>query len=143
MANYQALFEPAGEGGFVVIFPDFEFGITQGDTEAEALEMATEALALTIESYIERGKTLPPPSHHRGRKYRALRLPALQSAKVELYRQFAASGIRKSELATRLGIHKTNVDRLFDLSHHSRLDHIEAAFEALGKTITIAVKDAA
>jgi antitoxin HicB len=143
MSNYEALFEPAEEGGFVVTFPDFEFGITQGDTEAEALEMATDALALVIESYIEKGKPLPVPVHHRGRKFRAIRLPALQSAKVELYRQFVAAGIRKTDLATRLGIHKTNVDRLFNLAHHSRLDHIEAAFEALGKTISIDVQDAA
>jgi len=43
------------------------------------------------------------------------------------------SGIR--ELARRLGIPRTPVDRLFDLNHHSRLDHIEAAFGALGKPL--------
>jgi antitoxin HicB len=143
MSNYQALFEPAEEGGFVVTFPDFDFGITQGDTEAEAMEMAADALALTIESYMEKGKLLPTPVQGRGRKDRAIRLPALQAAKVELYRLFTAAGIPKNELAARLGIHKANVDRLFDLNHHSRLDHIEAAFEALGKTITIEVQDAA
>jgi len=51
------------------------------------------------------------------------------------------SGIR--ELARRLGIPRTPVDRLFDLNHHSRLDHIEAAFGALGKPLAVAVHDAA
>jgi antitoxin HicB len=46
-------------------------------------------------------------------------------------------------LARRLGISKTNVDRLFDLKHHSRLDQIEAAVKALGKELTIDVRDAA
>jgi len=46
---------------------------------------------------------------------------------------FLASGIRKAELARRLGIPKTTVDRLFDLDRHTRLDQIEAAFAALGK----------
>lgn len=141
--DYQALFEPAEEGGFVVTFPDFEFGITQGDTEAEACEMAADSLALVIESYIEQGKPLPEPVHRRGRQYRAIRLPALQAAKAELYRQFIASGLRKVDLARRMGIPKTVVDRLFDLNHQSRLDQVEAAFTALGKRLAMRIEDAA
>lgn len=141
--NYQALFEPAEEGGFIVTFPDFEFGITQGDTEEEAREMAEDSLALVIESYIERGKALPEPVHRRGRQYRTIRLPALQAAKTELYRQFIASGLRKVDLARRLGIPKTVIDRLFDLNHQSRLDQIEAAFAALGKRMAVQIEDAA
>ena len=56
---------------------------------------------------------------------------------------FRASGIKKAELARRLGIPKTTVDRLFDLDNHSRLDHIEAAFAALGKQIALEIRDAA
>jgi antitoxin HicB len=141
--NYQALFEPAEEGGFVVTFPDFDFGVTQGDTDEEALDMAADSLALIIESYMEQNKPLPVPKPRRGRKYRPIRLPAIQSMKAELYRQFLAAGIRKVELARRLGIPKTVVDRLFDLQHQSRLDQIEAAFSALGKELTIDVRDAA
>jgi len=141
--NYQALFEPAEEGGFVVTFPDFDFGVTQGDTEEEALDMAADSLALIIESYMEQNKQLPVPKPRRGRKYRPIRLPAIQSMKAQLYRQFLAAGIRKVELARRLGIPKTVVDRLFDLQHQSRLDQIEAAFRALGKELTIDVRDAA
>jgi antitoxin HicB len=51
--------------------------------------------------------------------------------------------MRKAELARHLGIPTTQVDRLFDLRHHSRLDQIEAAFKALGKEISIEVRDAA
>jgi len=141
--NYQALFEPAEEGGFVVTFPDFDFGITQGDTEEEARDMAADALALVIESYIEQGKPLPNPVQRRGARYRTITLPALQTIKAELYRQFMASGLRKVDLARRLGIQKTVIDRLFDLNHRSRLDQIEAALAALGKRLTVAVQEAA
>jgi antitoxin HicB len=72
-----------------------------------------------------------------------VRLPALQGAKAELHRLFLGSGLRKTELARRLGIPKANVDRLFDLRHHSRFDQIEAAFRALGKEIQIQVGPAA
>ena len=47
--------------------------------------------------------------------------------KAELYRAFTATGIRKADLARRLGISRSNVDRLFDLKHQSRLDQLEAA----------------
>jgi len=144
MLEINALFEPDNEkGGFVVTFPDFPWGVTQGDTEEEAIEMATDAIALVINELIKRGEEIPHKSKARGRKYRIIRLPALQAAKTELYRTFSASGIRKSELARRLNIPKTVVDRLFDLSHKSRLDQIEAAFRALGKRLTVQIDEAA
>jgi antitoxin HicB len=144
MLHFNALFEPDTEkGGFVVTFPDFKWGVTQGDTEQEALDMAVDALQMIVDDYIENGKPIPAPRKLRGRKYRSIRLPGLQSAKVELYNAFLASGIRKAELARRLKIPGPNVDRLFSLSHQSRLDQIEAAFKALGKQLMIDVRDAA
>lgn len=50
---------------------------------------------------------------------------------AELYKTFRASGMRKAEPARRIGIPKSNLDRLFDLSHRSRLEQLEAAFAAL------------
>lgn len=143
MLQYQALFEPAEEGGFVVTFPDFDWGITQGDAEAEAMEMAADALSMVIEDHIAKGQPLPAAGKHRGAKYRIVRLPALQAAKAELYSAFLESGIRKMELARRLGIPRANVDRLFNLRHHSRLDQIEAALKAVGKELKLTVRDAA
>ncbi len=143
MFQYQAMFEPAEEGGFVVTFPDFTWGITQGDTEAEAMEMASDALGMVIEDHIAKSQPLPAARKYRGAKYRVIRLPALHAAKAELYRVFLASGIRKSELARRLEIPKANVDRLFNLRHHSRLEQIEAALKALGKKLELNVRNAA
>ena len=144
MEHYLALFEPDLEaGGYVVTFPDFGYGVTQGETDEEALEMARDLLMLTIGDYIREGKSLPVPSPHRGAKYRPVPLPALQSAKVELYTAFVNSGLKKAEFARRIGIPKTHIDRLFSLRHHSRFDQIEAAFVALGKRLKIEVRDAA
>ena len=56
---------------------------------------------------------------------------------------FLKSGMRKAELARRLGIPKTTVDRLFDLDNHSRLNRIEAAFAALGKRISLEIRNTA
>jgi len=142
--QYQALFEPDSEkGGYVVTFPDFEWGVTQGDTEAEASEMAADALATVIAHYIEKGRPLPKAEVRRGKKYRFVQLPVLVSAKAELYRAFQGSGMRKSELARAIGIPKTNIDRLFDIKHNTRLDQMELAFAAVGKQMTVEVHDIA
>jgi antitoxin HicB len=144
MEHYLALFEPDREaGGYVVTFPDFGYGVTQGETDQEAMEMAQDLLMLTIGDYVREGKPLPVPSCRRGARYRPVPLPVLQSAKVRLYTAFLNSALKKAEFARRIGIPKTHVDRLFSLRHHSRFDQIEAAFAALGKRLEIQVRDAA
>jgi antitoxin HicB len=144
MEHYLALFEPDREaGGYVVTFPDFGYGVTQGETDKEAMEMAQDLLMLTIGDYIREGKQLPAPSRRRGAKFRAVPLPALHTAKVDLYRAFLESGLKKAEFARRIGIPKTHIERLFSLRHHSRLNQIEAALAALGKRLHVEARDAA
>jgi antitoxin HicB len=141
--KYPALFEPAEEGGFVITFPDVEGALSQGDDEQEAREMAVDALVTMIAHCIRHGKPVNLPTHPRGRKYRMIELPAIVSLKTELYIAFMKSGIRKVDLARRLEIPNTTVDRLFDFDNHTRLDQIEAAFAALGKRIDFEIRDAA
>ena len=103
MENYLALFEPdLKAGGYVVTFPDFGYGVTQGETDEEAMDMARDLLMLTVGDYIRAGKPLPVPARHRGAKFRPVPLPALQTAKVDLAlsggglgRKGAAFGCRK------------------------------------------------
>jgi antitoxin HicB len=144
MESHLALFEPDPKaGGFVVTFPDFGYGATQGETDEEAMEMARDLLMLTIGDFIRRSAPLPAPGRHRGAKFRRVPLGALQAAKVDLYSAFLGSGLKKAEFARRIGIPKTHIDRLFSLRHHSRLDQIESAFAALGKRLHIEVRNAA
>jgi antitoxin HicB len=144
MEPYLALFEPDPEaGGYVVTFPDFGHGVTQGETGAEAMEMAQDLLMLTIHDFIRESKPLPVAKRHRGTKFRPVELPALQAAKVDLYTSFLESGLRKTELARRIGIPKTHIERLFSLRHNSRLGLVESAFAALGKRLHVEARDAA
>ena len=124
-------------------FPDFGYGVTQGETDEEAMDMAQDLLMLTIGDYIRESRQLPASSRRRGAKFRSVPLPALQSAKVDLYTAFLASGLKKAEFARRIGIPKTHIDRLFSLRHHSRLDQIEAALRVLGKRLHVEVRPAA
>jgi antitoxin HicB len=144
MVSYYASFEPDREtGGFVVEFPDFGYGTTQGETLLEAHEMAEDLLKCLAQEQIRKSKPIPEPAKHRGKHFRLVSLPALQSAKAELYTAFRASGMKKAELARRIGISKTNIERLVDLDHASRLDQIEAAFRAIGKKLEVTISNAA
>lgn len=78
--TYPALFESAEEGGFVVTFPDLGHGATQGETEAEATEMARDFLACVIADYGAEGKPLPAPGKYQGDRYRLV--SAAKSAEV-------------------------------------------------------------
>jgi antitoxin HicB len=144
MEPYLALLEPDRKaGGYVVTFPDFGYGATQGETDEEAMEMAQDLLMLTIGDYMRESKPLPTPKRHRGAKFRPVPLPALQSAKVDLFIAFLESGMKKAEFARRIGIPKTHIERLFSLRHHSRLNQIESSFAALGKRLHVEVRNAA
>ena len=83
-------------------FPDFSYGVTQGETLEEAIDMAQDLLSGLVSDRIDSGQPLPKAARRGGRNYRQVALPALQSAKAELYQAFRASGLRKSELADRL-----------------------------------------
>jgi antitoxin HicB len=67
-------------------------------------------------------------------------LGAISAAKVALYNEMRAAGMKKAELARRLGWQKSQVDRLLDLMHTSRLDQLERALALFDKVIVLDVK---
>jgi len=141
MLRYPVTLTP-DEGTLLVRFPDVPEATTFGEDEAEALMRAVDALESALMTYMEDRKEIPRPSPIK-RKSRSVALPALSEAKVELYRAMRSAGVRKAELARRLGWHMPQVDRLLDLNHASRLDQMEAAFGALNKRLSVQVRDAA
>jgi antitoxin HicB len=142
MYSYPVLFTPEGKG-FVVTVPDIPEVVTEGDSIAEATEYAIDAIELILAEYMRRQAEIPRPSKRRGHHIRTAELPLLTQAKLSLYSAMQASGIRKADLARRLGVSKPQVERLFDLAHGSRLEQIEQAFRALNKRLELSVQDAA
>jgi antitoxin HicB len=121
-----------------VTFADVPEAITFGADEDEALLQAVDALETGLSFYVESRKPLPLPSKpKRGQK--TVRPGALEGAKLGLYQAMTEQGIRKAELARRLGWHVPQVDRLFDLRHASKLDQIETAARSLGRTVEVRV----
>jgi antitoxin component HigA of HigAB toxin-antitoxin module len=112
MIVYRAKFDRAKDG-IGVTFPDIPEAITCGFSE--------------------------PRAHTKGT--RPIALPTLAEAKIRLYEAMRQAGVRKADLARRMGLQKSQVDRLLDLRHRSRLDQIEAALAKLHKRLVVNVED--
>lgn len=138
MLDYPVNLEADADGGFVLTFPDVPEAITQGEDEDEALLYAVDALETALSFYVDSRKPLPNASKPK-RGQRTVRPSALEGAKLGVYQAMMSQGIKKAELARRLGWHMPQVDRLFDLRHASRLDQIEAAARALGRQLEVRV----
>ena len=137
MFDYPVTLTP-DDGTVLVTFPDVPEAITFGADMDEALLQAIDALESALSFYVDDRKPLPVPSKPR-RGQKTVRPSALECAKLGVYRAMTEQGIKKSELARRLGWHMPQVDRLFDLRHASRLDQIEAAARALGRHLEVSV----
>jgi antitoxin HicB len=137
MFKYPATITKDGRD-LLVTFKDVPEAITFGITEADALSNAVDALETGLSFYVDARKPLPKPSKaKRGQKL--VSPSALESAKLGVYQAMMDQGIKKAELARRLGWHMPQIDRLFDLKHSSKFDQIEAAATVLGCHIEITV----
>ncbi|HEX3497896.1 MAG TPA: type II toxin-antitoxin system HicB family antitoxin [Stellaceae bacterium] len=139
MYAYPVTLAPDDNGTILVAFPDIPFAHTFGKDEDDALARAVDALESAFVTIIADREDVPVPSKAR-RGQKVVALPAVSAVKVALYEAMRASGIRKADLARRLGWHMPQVDRLLDLRHASRMDQIEAALDVLGKRLVMDVK---
>jgi len=139
MFDYPVTLTPDGDT-LLVTFADVPEAMTFGVDEDEALLHGIDALETALSFYVEARKPLPQPSAPAGRP--TVRPSALECAKLGVYQAMTEQGIRKAELARRLGWHLPQVDRLFDLSHASRFDQIEAAARALGRRVDVTIQAA-
>lgn len=141
MISYRIHLKPDDNGTFFVTSPDFPELTSFGETREDALRHALGAFEEAIEARISDREEIPAPSKGRPRDIRVT-LPVQAAVKVLLYQSMKKDGIRKSELARRMSIHKQEVDRILDLNHATNLSRIERAFEVLGKKLMVDVRDA-
>ena len=134
MLAYPVILEEDAEY-ILATSPDFPELTTFGDDRDEALMRAVDAFEEAIAARIHDWRDIPKPSIGEP----LVTFPALTTLKVTLYRSMREQGIGKAELARRLGWHISQVDRMLDLQHHSRLDHLDAALSAIGQKLQIGV----
>jgi antitoxin HicB len=158
---YKVILRPDDNGTILVTCPDLPEVTTFGEDESDAVHRAADAIAEALAARIAHQEEIPTPSSKPSRtiklgarrkirlpmppelELRTIDLPALITAKVDLYRSMRVQGVSKAELSRRLGCHGPQVDRLFDLSHDSTFGQIDRAARAIGKQLGARVQDAA
>lgn len=138
MLNYPVTLTPDTNGTLLVGFPDFPEANSVGDDEAGALKNAAEALETAIEIYFDERRPVPSPSEP-AHDQRLVALPALETAKVLVWNEMFSQKLRKADLARKLDVHTPQIDRLFDLRHSSKIEFVEQAAKALGKTLSVSL----
>ena len=127
--RYPVTLTPAPEGGYMVSFVDIPEALTQGETVAEAMEAAKDALLTAFDFYFEDNELIPLPS--------PLNSHLSVASKVLLLNAFLQSEITQQELARRIGKPKQEITRLFNLHHATKIDAVQLAAKALGKELSL------
>jgi antitoxin HicB len=140
MISYRVFLTRDDNDTFLVTSPDFSELTTFGDTPEEALAYALGALEEAIAARMSDREEIPAPSRDKAQDPQ-ITLPMQAALKVLLYQAMRKEGVRKSDLARRMSIHKQEVDRIFDLNHATNLGKIEHAFQVLGKKLNVGVED--
>lgn len=123
---------------WLVQFPDIPEALTVGDDEQEAAINAQEALEAALEIYFDARRPIPMPSMP-AKGQASVTLPALVTSKVFLSNEMILQGVRKAELARRMGVHMPQVDRLLNVRHASRIEQVESALQQLGRRLDVSI----
>jgi antitoxin HicB len=138
--KYRVKLTPDDNDTFLVTSPDFPEVTTFGETRDDALKYAVGAFREIIAAYMHDKKALPKPS-----KIRAtddfIMLPLQTEMKIRMYESMRDSGMKKSELARKMKLHRQEMERLLDFNKSTNLDRIESAFAAMGKRVSFEVAD--
>ena len=140
--NYPTKVERDLDGRYIVTFPDFGWGATDGATLDEALAEARDLLREVIAATMREGKDLPEPS--RATKRRPLVVPPVTIAlKAALYEAFRTAGMSQRRLARDLDVAESEVRRMLNPDHATKAVTIDRALRRLGKRVTVTVGEAA
>jgi antitoxin HicB len=141
MLIFPVHLEPDDNHTILATFPDVPEAVTFGDDEADARGHAVGALTAVFSAYMDDRQRIPMPSPLKGRL--GVILPVGLSAKILLWNAMLDADLRKADLARKLNLSPTVIDRLLSLTHASRIEQIETALAALGKKLVVGVREAA
>src|SRR5437660_10983969 len=140
--TYPARFTAGSDGRILVEFIDLPRVGADGKDDREAMEEAMDALGSDLSIRLSRREEIPAPSAAK-RRQRLVPVPLWLAPKLALYLAMRDQHVNNSELARRLGVHERVVRRMLDPEHASKAEKIQAALAALGKQMTVEVRDGA
>lgn len=138
MNSYPVRLSSDDNGTILVVLPDVPGAITYGDTEAEALDNAVDALETVISGLIADRRDVPLPSPAEGSPTVSLSL--LGALKVAVYRAMRERGLRKADLARAMRLDPRQIDRLLDLRHASTVAQLDQALKVCGRRAEVATR---
>jgi antitoxin HicB len=134
--KYPAIFTPGSEGRVIVKFRDIPEALTQGDDEAEAMDLAQDALITAMECYFDDRRAVPLPSPiQEGERY--ITVPLTITAKVLLLNDMIEERIRPADLARLMGVKPQEVTRLLDLRYKTRIETVADAMHSIGRELYV------
>lgn len=128
------------EGRVVARVRDVPGCVTDGASRSEALAEVADALEEALAALIDERGEVPVPSPARGR--RVVAPGAVMAAKVALYTAMRESGMSNVALAKRLSVAETEVRRMLDPRHKTKIGRLEEALGALGRRLVVSVEAA-
>jgi antitoxin HicB len=140
--SYPARFTTGSDSRVLVEFVDLPHVATDGKDNREAMEEAMDALGSDLSIRLSRREEIPTPSPAK-RGQRLVPVPLWLAPKLALYLAMRDEQFNNSQLARRLGVHERVIRRMLDPRHATKAEKIQAALAALGKQMTVEVRDAA
>ena len=135
---YPCELTPDEDGILLAAFSDIPEAITGGKDRTEALTMAADALATALAGYVHSQLEIPTPSQPvAGQELVAV--PTVVAAKLELYSAMHEQRISNAELASRLQISESAVQKLIDLERNSHIAQLQKALRAVGRSLVVEV----
>lgn len=140
--TYPAKFKAGSDGRVLVVFADLPRVATDGKDGREAFEEAMDTLGSDLSVRLSRREEIPTPSQAK-RGQRLVPVPLRLAPKLALYLAMREQGVNNSEMARRLDVHERVVRRMLDPQHATKAQKTQASLAALGKQLTIEMRDAA
>lgn len=137
MYDYAIRFERDDSAPGVAVFcRDLPELNSFGDDEAHAFAAAVDAIETTLSLYVDQRREIPAASAPEAGEH-VVHLPAVTVAKIALWNEMMARGMRKADLCRLLGVAQAQGDRLVDFLHTSKIEQLEAALAALGLRLRV------
>lgn len=137
MYNFAIRFERDDSAPGVAVFcRDLPELNSYGDDEAHALAEAVDAIESTLSLYVDERRAIPQATEPEAGEH-VIHLPTVTVAKIALWNEMVAQGMRKADLCRLLDVSQTQGDRLVDFLHNTKMEALESALAKLGKRLVV------
>lgn len=140
MLAYPADIVKDEDGRYVVTFPDFGWGATDGATLEEALLEAEDCLSEMLATAIKDGLAIPEPTAPAEGQF-VIHPTELMATKTMLNMAVREKRIKTVELARCLNVNEKEARRILDPYHKTKLPRMAQALRGVGMRMVISFEE--